>query len=79
MPPEQPELAALESGADRPVRLLQMDHFELQTYRAVPSVFMTLSADTQPHFATVAAFVSELHREIASLFRDVVLYALQPA
>ncbi len=38
-------------------------------------VFMALSADTRPHFTTLAAFVSELHREIASLFRDVLLYA----
>jgi transposase len=36
-------------------------------------VFMALSADT--HFTTIAAFVSELHREIASLFRDVLLMA----
>jgi transposase len=38
-------------------------------------VFMALSADTQPHFTTVAAFVSELDREIVGLFRDVLLYA----
>lgn len=38
-------------------------------------VFMALSADTRPHFTTLAAFVSELHREIVSLFRDVLLYA----
>ena len=38
-------------------------------------VFMALSADTQPHFTTLAAFVSELGREIVSLFRDVLLYA----
>lgn len=38
-------------------------------------VFMALSADTRPHFTTIAAFVSELHREIASLFRDVLLFA----
>jgi transposase len=38
-------------------------------------VFIALSADTRPHFTTLAAFVSELDREIVSLFRDVLLYA----
>ncbi len=38
-------------------------------------VFMALSADTQPHFTTLASFVSELDREIVGLFRDVLLYA----
>jgi transposase len=38
-------------------------------------VFMALSADTRPHFTTLAAFVRELDREIVSLFRDVLLYA----
>jgi transposase len=38
-------------------------------------VFMALSADTRPHFTTVAAFVSELEHEIVSLFRDTLLYA----
>jgi transposase len=38
-------------------------------------VFMALSADTRPHFTTLAAFVSELDREIVGLFRDVLLYA----
>jgi transposase len=38
-------------------------------------IFMALSADTQPHFTTLASFVSELDREIVSLFRDVLLYA----
>ncbi len=37
-------------------------------------VFMALSADTRPHFTTLAAFVSELAEEIVSLFRDVLLY-----
>jgi hypothetical protein len=36
---------------------------------------MALAADTRPHFTTLAAFVSELDREIVSLFRDVLLYA----
>jgi transposase len=38
-------------------------------------VFMALSADSQPHFTTIASFVSELDREIVGLFRDVLLYA----
>src|ERR1044071_9917648 len=38
-------------------------------------VFMALSADTRPHFTTLAGFVSELNREIVGLFRDVLLYA----
>ena len=38
-------------------------------------VFMALSADSRPHFTTLAAFVSELHHEITTLFRDVLLYA----
>jgi len=37
-------------------------------------VFMALSADTRPHFTTLAAFVAELEKEIVSLFRDVLLY-----
>jgi transposase len=35
---------------------------------------MALSADTRPHFTTIAAFVAELEEEIVSLFRDVLLY-----
>lgn len=38
-------------------------------------VFMALSADSRPHFTTIAAFVSNLEKEIASLFGDVLLYA----
>ncbi|ADH85190.1 transposase [Desulfurivibrio alkaliphilus] len=34
---------------------------------------MALSADTRPHFTTIAAFVSSLDREIVHLFRDVLL------
>src|SRR5712692_5890203 len=37
-------------------------------------VFMALSADTRPHFTTIAAFLSELEHEIVGLFRDVLLY-----
>ena len=38
-------------------------------------VFMALSADSRPHFTTIASFVSKLEHEIASLFGDVLLYA----
>jgi transposase len=38
-------------------------------------IFMALSADSRPHFTTIAAFVRELQHEITSLFRDVLLFA----
>jgi len=40
-------------------------------------VFMALSADTRPHFTTIAAFVSALEQEIVTLFRDVLLYCAE--
>lgn len=36
-------------------------------------VFMALSGDTQPHFTTIASFVSKMPTEITSVFRDVLL------
>ncbi len=36
-------------------------------------VFMALSADTQPHFTTIADFISTMGEEIVPLFRNVVL------
>jgi len=36
-------------------------------------VFMALSADTTPHFTTIANFVSTLGEEITRIFRDVLL------
>jgi len=36
-------------------------------------VFMALSADTTPHFTTIADFVSSLSAEITRIFRDVLL------
>ena len=36
-------------------------------------VFMALSADTTPHFTTIADFISRLEAEIVSVFRDVLL------
>lgn len=35
-------------------------------------IFMALSADTQPHFTTIAAFIAKMEAEILSLFRDVL-------
>lgn len=36
--------------------------------------FMALSADTRPHFTTIADFIATLEHEIVGLFRDVLLY-----
>lgn len=36
-------------------------------------VFMAMSADSRPHFTTIADFVSSCHEEIGNLFRQVVL------
>lgn len=36
-------------------------------------VFMALSADTQPHFTTIADFIATMDNEIVALFRNVVL------
>lgn len=38
-------------------------------------VFMALSADTHPHFTTIADFIAQMHREVTSVFTDVLLYA----
>lgn len=37
-------------------------------------IFRTLSADTQPHFSTIAGFISSMSEEIPVWFRDVLLY-----
>ena len=37
--------------------------------------FKALTADTQPHFTTIAHFVATMHQEIAGVFRDVLIYA----
>src|SRR6266540_1971130 len=36
-------------------------------------VFMALSADSQPHFTTIADFIATLDGEIERIFRDVLL------
>ena len=40
-------------------------------------VFMALSADSHPHFTTIADFVSSMQEEILPLFRQVVLVCLE--
>lgn len=37
--------------------------------------FKALTADTQPHFTTIADFVSTLDKQIIGVFRDVLVYA----
>jgi transposase len=36
-------------------------------------IFMALSADTQPHFTTIADFISSMDQEIVALFRNVLM------
>lgn len=38
-------------------------------------VFMALSADTRPHFTTIADFIAQMHQEVTGVFTDVLLYA----
>lgn len=38
-------------------------------------VFMALTADSRPHFTTIADFIAQMHREITGVFTDVLLYA----
>jgi transposase len=38
-------------------------------------VFMALSADTRPHFTTIADFICQMHQEVTAVFTDVLLYA----
>ena len=40
-------------------------------------MFMALSADTKPHFTTIAHFISSMHEEITPLFRDILLYCAE--
>lgn len=37
--------------------------------------FMALCADARPHFTTIADFVAQMHREVAGIFNDVLMYA----
>jgi transposase len=39
--------------------------------------FMALSADTHPHFTTIADFVAQMHQEVAGVFTDVLMYAAE--
>lgn len=38
-------------------------------------LFKALTADTQPHFTTIADFIATMHKEVAGVFRDVLVYA----
>ena len=40
-------------------------------------VFMALSADSGPHFTTIAEFISSMHKEITPLFRNVLMVCAQ--
>jgi transposase len=40
-------------------------------------MFMALSADTRPHFTTIAHFISSMHDEIVPLFRNILLYCAE--
>jgi len=40
-------------------------------------IFMALSANTRPHFTTIADFVSSCHEEVVSLFRDILMVCYQ--
>jgi transposase len=37
-------------------------------------IFIALSADTKPHFTTIAEFISSMREQITPLFRDILLY-----
>lgn len=47
---------------------------EIERYCQENVIFMALSADTRPHFTTIADFVSSMKEEITPLFRDILLY-----
>ena len=36
-------------------------------------VFMALSADSQPHFTTIADFISSMHRPVGELFLQILM------
>ena len=36
-------------------------------------VFMVLSADSQPHFTTIADFISSMHRPVGELFVQILM------
>jgi transposase len=45
---------------------------QIETLCRTNIVFMALSADSRPHFTTIAAFISEIRNEVESLFTDVL-------
>ena len=40
-------------------------------------VFIALSADSRPHFTTIAKFISSLQEEITTLFRNILMVCAQ--
>jgi hypothetical protein len=40
-------------------------------------VFIALSADSRPHFTTIAEFIPSLQEEITPLFRNVLMVCAQ--
>jgi transposase len=40
-------------------------------------IFMALSADQQPHFTTIASFITKMKAQVLSVFTDVLLYCDQ--
>ena len=46
---------------------------EMEKLCATNITFMALTANSQPHFTTIASFISSLEREISSLFADILL------
>ncbi|MCD4781998.1 MAG: IS1182 family transposase [Candidatus Omnitrophica bacterium] len=47
---------------------------EIEKYCHENIIFVALSADTKPHFTTIADFISSMKDQITPLFRDVLLY-----
>ena len=40
-------------------------------------IFMALSADQQPHFTTIAGFITKMKKQVLAVFTDVLLYCDQ--
>ena len=45
---------------------------QIEQLRGENIIFMALSCDSQPHFTTIAGFITKLPREIETIFRDVL-------
>lgn len=49
-----------------------MSSRQIETLCRTNIVFMALSADSRPHFTTIAAFIADIKDEVESLFTDVL-------